>query len=419
MRIAYIPGLFPMLSETPVLNQITGLIKRGHEVDIFGDRPRTPGPYHPSIDRYDLFPRAHWVRPSPPTQWQRWRGAAALIREATGPSRRVLLRTLHPRWGPRGLTGRLAHEASAFIPPGAYDIIHGGFGQEGRRALRMKRLGAIQGRLVTAIQGADVSKFIHARGPGMYQALFREGDLFLPVSSYFGRRLEAMGCPRSKIVVMRTGIDLGLFAYQPRIPARPLRLVTVGRLVEKKGIEDALAAMAQLGREGIAATYDIVGDGPLRSSLENLAARLDLGDRVRFLGAQGQDTLPGILRPAHVMLVPSVTASTGDQEGIPNVIKEGMALGLIVVGTRHAGIPEMVKDGVTGALADERDPAGLARALRQLQDHPETWASIQDAGRRLVETEYDVEKLNDDLVEVYRGVIEGKAGDRDGAAAWP
>ena len=409
MRIAFIPGLFPMLSETPVLNQITGLVKRGHAVDIFGDRPRSPGAYHPSIDRYQLLERARWTRPSPPSQIQRWIDVTRMVREASGPSRRILLRTLHPRWGPRGLTGRLAHEASAFLPPGEYDIIHGGFGQEGRRALRMKRLGALKGRLVTAIQGADLSKFVQTRGPDVYQDLFRVCDLFLPVSSFFGRRLTEMGCPPEKIVVMRTGIDLELFAYRPRVPAETLRLVSVGRLVEKKGLEDALKAMAMLAGSGVPVEYDIVGDGPLRPRLEALVRDLGLGERVRFMGSQGQETLPAILAAAQVMLVPSVTAPTGDQEGIPNVIKEGMALGLLVVSTRHAGIPELVEDGVTGYLADERDPAGLARSVSLLKDSSDRWPAIQDAARRRVEEEYEIERLNDRLVEIYEGLLLQKA----------
>lgn len=405
MKIAYIPGLFPMLSETPVLNQITGLVKRGHEVDIFGDRPKVPGAYHPSIDRYRLLERARWTQASPPSQFRRWRDVATMVRESSGASRRILLRTLHPRWGPRGLTGRLAHEASAFLPPGRYDIIHGGFGQEGRRALRMKRLGALEGKLVTAIQGADLSKFVQTRGTRVYDDLFQAGDLFLPVSGYFGERLKEMGCPPGKIVVMRTGIDLDLFAYHPRVLTGPLKMVSVGRLVEKKGLEDALNAIALLAAEGIQARYDIVGDGPLRGALESLTRQLKLGDQVRFLGAQGQESLPAILAAAHVMLVPSVTASTGDQEGIPNVIKEGMALGLLVVSTRHAGIPEIVEQDVTGYLADERDPKGLARSIRTLLDSPARWRTIQDAARLRVEVDYEIEKLNDRLVELYEGLL--------------
>lgn len=396
-----------MLSETPVLNQITGLVKRGHEVDVFGDRPKVPGAYHPSIDRYRLLDRARWTRPSPPSQIRRWRDVAAMVRASSGASRRILLRTLHPRWGPRGLTGRLAHEASAFLPPGTYDIIHGGFGQEGRRALRMKQLGALEGKLVTAIQGADLSKFVQTRGNRVYDDLFRDGDLFLPVSSYFGQRLKEMGCPPGKIVVMRTGIDLELFAYHPRGLAGTLQMVSVGRLVEKKGLEDALQAMAMLAAKGVRTTYDIVGDGPLRGALESLTRELGLGDQVRFLGAQGQESLPAILAAAQVMLVPSVTASSGDQEGIPNVIKEGMALGLLVVSTRHAGIPEIVTHDLTGYLADEHDPAGLARCISTLLDSPTRWRTIQDAARLRVEREYEIEKLNDTLVDLYERLLQG------------
>ena len=405
MRIAYLPGLFPILSETPVLNQITGLIARGHEVDIFGDRPTRPAPYHPSIDQYGLLERVGYPEKIPAAAIDRWLGVSRMLARTTGESRAVLLRSLNPLvYASRALTGRLAYHAMPYLPPKRYDIIHGGFGEQGVKALRMKRLGAIQGPLVTAFQGADLTKYVLHRGPRVYRRLFRLGELFLPVSDYFARRLETLGCPRERTIVLRTGIDLKLFAFRPRTPAPHLRLVSVGRLVEKKGIADALEMMARLPTLGINASYDIVGDGPLRPDLESLARTLGVADRVRFLGNRDQTSLPGLLAEAQVLVTPSVVARNGDQEGIPNVIKEGMAAGLLVLGTRHAGIPELIRHGETGFLAAEHDPAGLAAAIRHLHGHPETWGTILGNARRLIEAEYDIEKQNDRLVDLYRQV---------------
>jgi colanic acid/amylovoran biosynthesis glycosyltransferase len=296
----------------------------------------------------------------------------------------------------RALSGKLAYQAAGYLPTTTFDVIHGGFGEQGVKALRMRRLGAIRGPIITAFQGADLTKYIRDRGEGVYRRLFKEGTLFLPVSQFFADRLLSLGASAEKIRVLRTGIDLKLFAFEPRTHAARLRLVSVGRLVEKKGIEDALHMVVKLKELGIEVAYDVIGDGPLRPVLEQQTRKLGIGDRTRFLGAQDQTQLPALLATAHVLLTPSVTAPSGDQEGIPNVLKEAMAIGLPVVSTWHAGIPELVEHGKTGFLAREHDPDGLAAAVRTLYEHPETW-------QRIVE-DYDIEKQNDVLVQIYREI---------------
>jgi colanic acid/amylovoran biosynthesis glycosyltransferase len=398
-----------MLSETPVLNQITGLVKRGHEVEVFGDRPRQAAAYHPSIDDYHLLEHAFYRPDLPATTWARWSRSIALLRRSAGSERRVLLRSMNVfRFGTRAATGRLPLQAAQFLPPRRYDIIQAGFGEQGLKALRMKRVGALKGPLVTAFRGADLTRFLRRRGRGVYRRLFREGDLFLPVSNVFAQRLASLGCPPGRIQVHRTGIDCARFTFDPRPPSGRLRLVTVGRLVEKKGIPDALRAVARLRQEGLDPSYTIVGDGPVRAALDDLVRGLELAG-VRFTGALSQADLLTEVRQADILLAPSVTAADGDEEGIPNVLKEAMALGRPVVTTRHSGIPELVENGVTGFLAEERDPEGLASAIRHLHGHPEVWPGLLDAARRKVEQEYDIERLNDQLVDRYIG-LQGEAG---------
>jgi colanic acid/amylovoran biosynthesis glycosyltransferase len=403
VRIAFLPGVFPMLSETPVLNQVTGLVKRGHEVDIFGDRPRIDAPYHPSIDQFGLLKRARYRPDLPAGTVSRWRRSFEILRTLEGADRRALLRSMNvARFGTRAATGRLPLQTAQFLPVGHYDIIQAGFGEQGLKALRMKRIGAIHGKLITAFRGADISRHVASRGSAVYRRLFREGDLFLPVSRAFQARLETLGCPAEKIVVHRTGIDLASFPFTPSRPGPLLRLVSIGRLVEKKGLEDGLHALARLQAAGLNFHYTIVGDGPLRPGLESIAK--GVGVAAEFTGSVEQHTIPARLAASDILLTPSVRASNGDEEGIPNVIKEAMALGRPVVSTRHSGIPELVEDGVTGFLAGERDPDGLARAIRHLAEHHEIWPAIQAAARRKVEQEYDIEKLNDRLVHHYKNV---------------
>jgi len=178
----------------------------------------------------------------------------------------------------------------------------------------------------------------------------------------------------------------------------------VGRLVEKKGIGYVLDAVRRLIDSGIAVEYELAGEGPLRERLEAEGHRLGIGQRVRFLGWQSQQQVREALDRADLLVAASVTADNADEEGIPNVLKEAMAIGVPVLSTRHGGIPELVEDGVSGILVPERDAEALARELAGLAARPERRAELAGAGRVRVERDYDIERLNDRLVTLFAGL---------------
>jgi len=263
---------------------------------------------------------------------------------------------------------------------------------------------------VTTFRGFDVSSFVRARGERVYAELFRRGDAFLTNCAFFRDRLLALGCDGARLVVHPSGIDARRFPFRVRGPRADgvLRLVTVGRLVEKKGIEFALEAMALLGRRGIAPRYDVVGEGPLAEPLRARAAALGLADRVRFLGGLPHDRLIQLLGEEDLFVAANVTAADGDQDAPVNVLKEAMATGMPVVATRHGGIPELVEDGASGFLVPERDPAALADAIARVHTAPGLWPAMGRAGRARVERDLDLEMLNDRLETIYRRVIDGR-----------
>ena len=151
----------------------------------------------------------------------------------------------------------------------------------------------------------------------------------------------------------------------------------------------------------------IDGEGGLSEVLERLIEELDLKSHVRLLGRKSHEEVIRLLQDTHLLMAPSVTAKDGDQEGIPNVIKEAMAMGLPIISTRHRGIPELVEDGVSGFLVEERDVDSLANRLTYLIDHPEIWPEMGRAGRNCVQKYYDSNKLSDRLVSVYDRLVEG------------
>ncbi|MBA7689291.1 GDP-mannose-dependent alpha-(1-6)-phosphatidylinositol monomannoside mannosyltransferase [subsurface metagenome] len=129
---------------------------------------------------------------------------------------------------------------------------------------------------------------------------------------------------------------------------------------------------------------------------------------VKILGAVEQDEILKLYQQAHIFVLPSVTASNGDQEGIPVVLMEAQAVGLPIISTYHSGIPEVIMDGKSGFLVPEKDVNALADRLDYLIEHPEIWSEMGRCGRNFVEEKYDIKKLNQQLVEIYQNLIRGK-----------
>jgi colanic acid/amylovoran biosynthesis glycosyltransferase len=422
VRIALVTGLFPVLWETPFLNQITGLVERGHEVDIYADQAQPGVPAHPDITRLRLLERTRYPLSLSGSHPARWAGAIQLIQSYRGEDRAALLRTINPfLFWKRAISLDQLRRTAPFLPRRRYDICYCPFAQDGRKSLRLRRLGVLEGKLVVALRGSDISRYVVQRGEGVYRKLFQEGDLFLPVCEAFAQKVIRLGCSPAKVVVHPTGINLGRFPYRPRQApvGAGLRLMTVGRLVEKKGITYALRAVRLLSNNGVEVSYEIVGDGPLRQPLEREVQQLNLQSRVRFSGLHTQAQVQAALDRADVLLAPCVTAADGDEEGIPNVLREGMAAGVPVIGTNHSGIPEIIEDGVNGYMVAERDPEGLAERIRWLAGNPRVWPSLVAAGRKRAE-EDSIDWLNDRLVGLFQRLLSGSLSEepvRAGARA--
>ena len=155
--------------------------------------------------------------------------------------------------------------------------------------------------------------------------------------------------------------------------------------------------------------YRIIGDGPMRRELESLIAALNLGERVKMLGWRDQDEVLECMKDSDILLAPSVTGKNGDQEGIPVVLMEAMAMGLPVLSTFHSGIPELVQDGVTGFLVPERDVDALVERLANLLENPEQQLEMGIAGRRRVEEHYNICRLNERLISLYEQLLDTRA----------
>lgn len=399
-------GAFPALSETFVLNQITTLLGRGHSVTVLAERHSDDAAEHPDVARFGLRDRTRYeLLPA--------RFAERVVR-LPGVWRSALptLRALNVlRYGRAAASLRLAWSASAFGGVPEFDVVQCHFGALGLKAVLLREVGALRGRIVTAFHGEDIINYPRRFRGDLYAPLFAHGDLFLPVSARWNDALVAAGCPADRIRVHRMGVEVRrgprsngsaatvATAAAAAAHARPaLRILTVARLVEKKGVADAIRAVSRLP---VDYEYVIAGDGPLRAELEALAAAEGVAARVRFVGARSAAEVADLLDAADVFLAPSVTAADGDVEGVPVSIMEAMAAGLPVVSTRHSGIPELVADGVSGFLTAEHDVAGLTRRLSALAADSALRARMGEAGRDIVEREFEIGALTERLEGYY------------------
>ena len=431
MRIAFMVNSFPAISETFVLDQITGLIDRGHEVDVYaaerGDGPTA----HDDVAAYGLLARARYYPRMPGNYLLRALKGLALVPARYWRRPTACLRALNVfRYGAFAASLRPLYGAVPFLPGRSYDVVHCHHGWNGTLGAVLVDMGLLKGKLVVTLHGFDMSAHLRRAGENAYRFLFERADLLLPVSECWRRRLVELGCDERKIRVHRMGVDLAKWAFAPRAPAfarssrdrrggsselRPdkpdadetIRIATVGRLVEKKGVEFGIRAVAKLLAKGDRIEYTVVGDGPLRGRLLALARELGAGDAVKLVGPRTRGEVVEILARTHVFLAPSVTAADGDQEGLPVVLMEAMATGAPLVATRHSGIPELVEDGVSGFLVPERDADALAAALGRLVAHPAEWAGLGRAARAAVEERHDAGRLNDELVRTFERLLDG------------
>jgi colanic acid/amylovoran biosynthesis glycosyltransferase len=195
---------------------------------------------------------------------------------------------------------------------------------------------------------------------------------------------------RGRVATAYVGIPLELFRWrEPRDTVRPIRLLCVARLTEKKGVDVLLDACAVLVRRGLPFECEVIGDGPLRTSLEARHAALGLGDRVHFRRAVPQEVVAEALRCCDVFVMPCRRDATGDMDGIPTVFMEALATGRPVISCPVSGVPELVRDGETGLLAPVNDPEAVADAITRLAGDAALRQRLATAGRRLVERQHD------------------------------
>jgi colanic acid/amylovoran biosynthesis glycosyltransferase len=287
-------------------------------------------------------------------------------------------------------------------------LLHAHFASGGLTAISLaKSLGV---PLLVTLHGSDVT--VNWASARSMRRLGQEAALFLCVSHFIRDRAIAAGLPEKKLRVHYIGVDLQQF-QAPLGDAKGAGVLFVGRLVEKKGCVYLLRAMASVQQTYPDCLFTIIGDGPLRASLESDAR--ELGVSCRFLGAQPPAIVREHLQGTRIFCAPSVTAENGDSEGLGIVFAEAQAMGIPVVSSLHGGIPEVVANGKTGLLVSERDPQALAAAIASLLGDASLWEQFRHNARAHIEHTFDLAKQTAELETIYQDVIAAASQSKSGS----
>jgi colanic acid/amylovoran biosynthesis glycosyltransferase len=355
MRLCVLASEYPSTTQTFVYEPIEWLRGRGHQVDVVADRRGSlPGA---SDDRFPVT-----------VTGRTWLDRGTKLRSLVGSPVRALRgygRAARSARGSEWSTWEIL--ARSLLPPfRAAENVLAHFGPYGVRWLRA--VAVARKPYAVFFHGYDATSWPREH-PDVYSLLIESGAGFITNGEYLASRLVALGVARERIAICRYGAstDIDAVTAPPDLTSR--RVLTIARLVDKKGVADSITAFAE-AQDVLRGSwqYDIVGDGPLLPALRELARRLGIEHLVQFRGFLSRPETIATLLQASVFVLASRTAPNGDTEGTPVSIIEAASLGVPVVSTLHAGIPEILpaEAAKAGLLVEEGDVAGLARALRLL-----------------------------------------------------
>ena len=405
IRVAYLFATFPLLTETPAQREIQVLRTLPVDLDIYSLWRGGREFEGESVRRFALWrlPLLAWLLP----YWlgRRPRVFLDLIKHLTGarmPSLTNVGETL------LGLVFALCYANRLSRAGQRPDLLHAAWATSPATAAQF--LSGLTG--IPFSMGAHAYDVFENGGDWMLNSKLRDAALVVTSSQCTRRRLLERGADPHKTVLVRRGLDLLSARRTPRAARRtprahrsPLRILAVGRLIEKKGYHDQLALYAALKAEGLAFEARIVGAGPLERALKRQAAELGVTGFVHFLGPLPHDAVVEQHAWADVFLFTGKVARNGDRDGLPNVISEAMAAGVVVVASAVAGVPEAVEDGRTGILITEGGTALWVSALRRLQTDDGYYERLCAGARVWVEAHYDARRNARRMLRCFEAAI--------------
>ncbi|TFH91611.1 glycosyltransferase [Vibrio ouci] len=380
MSVAYIVKRYPRYSETFIVNEILAHEKAGLSVHIFAllppqdahfqdiiSRVKAPVTYLPAkADRASTFwERQKKVSRRYPEVWH-------VLGQFPSASAREVLQSL---------------ELALHISRMQLTHLHAHFATTSTTVAQ----------ITSAITGVPFSFTAHAKDifhqDNDFVALvtkFQQAKCAITVSDFnYAYLTKDLAVQNDKVVTIYNGLDLAEFPYSSPESREP-KICAVGRLVEKKGFCDLISACQQLKQQGITFQCEIIGDGELKAELQQQIIDLAVEDVVTLKGSLPQENVKQYLRQAAVFAAPCIVGEDGNRDGLPTVLLESMALGTPCVSTDVTGIPEVILDGQTGLMVEQRNPNSLAKALLSLLSQSQLRVTLSQKARSLIESQFNI-----------------------------
>jgi colanic acid/amylovoran biosynthesis glycosyltransferase len=399
VRVAYVVSRFPDPSETFVLRELNGVDGRGAtDVELFVLFPPKHPFVHPDAARW--LDQAHRVGPGAAvtgllawlvTHPIRLIGAVGSVMRSFARSPRRLGRSL--------IAVAIAAAHARTMRRIGVEHIHAHFAT----------YPALAAWLASRLLDVPFSFTAHAHDIFVDQlhldVLVRDAAAVVVISDYNRAFLAPYSAGvGSDPVLVRCGVDPAAYTFRPRTLASdgPVRAVCVATLNELKGHATLLQALASPAPAMQRVHLDLIGSGPLEAGLVAQVRRLGLQTRVRFLGTLSEPEVADVLEQAEIFVLASVVAANGRMDGIPVALMEALASGVPVIASRLSGIPELVRDGVTGVLVRPGDVDDLVAGFQRTLADPQVTCARAQAGRRLIEREFDIERSSEQMVSLFQ-----------------
>jgi len=347
--------------------------------------------------------------------WENWVAARGIEDLSSSPlaPERIRVPSDPPPLAPRvaarlvpGFTGRRMRARHGYLQLAREirpDVIHAHFGWTGVDAVLAAR--RLDVPLLVSFHGTDLT--VDAWQPHWrpyYERLLKAADRVTVVSRFLEDKLRALGY-EDNVDVLPAGVDPERFAFRgPRQADERMRLLFVGRLIECKGLDVLLHALAIVRRAEPGVSLEVIGDGPTREVAEQLTDSLGLCDAVEFRGAQSHEQVSRALGRSDVLVAPSRTMPNGQAEGSPVVTKEALAVGVPVVATDAGGLPETLPVECRRRIVPEGDSEGLAAEVTRLWCDAQLRHEVSERGRRWVLEQFDLRRLGERTAAIYEAL---------------
>jgi glycosyltransferase involved in cell wall biosynthesis len=379
MNIGYLSDIFPKTSETFVANEISGLSNH-HNVRVFALESK--GGMVPSNIEVTYFKKR-------------------LVKDGLSSLKAGFGKELIKRNAKEHYFRMVAEYFSEFLK--GEEILHRHFATNSIVYYLAKKM---QLPYTVTTHAWDI--FANERYEHM-DVVLRNAAKVITISDFNREYLvKNVGLNKEKIKVVRMGIDPARFT-SPKSDGNLTKILSVGRLIEKKGFEYAIDAVDHLVKKYPDIEYTIVGSGPLEPDLRARIKRYGLENKIRIISGISNDALLEEYRKASLFIIPCIQAKDGDMDGIPVVLMEAMAMGKVVISTSISGIPELIEDKISGLLVKPNDPKGLSNAVCEVLAEKVDVDQLGKEARNKVIEKFNLNNQVSSMSKIFEDVLSGDA----------